>query len=401
MLIRCLSLAVIAATGALSAEPDALAISANIQARHLPFGTVLDPMFASATSDTITGYTRCGDSAIWTGHYLAAESFRYKVTADPAALANASRALAGLELLVNVTGTDLLARCAVPADSPYAPGIASEERNNGVYSGNAGLRQYNWIGRTSRDQYSGVLFGLTAAFDLIDDRDVRNRAASLALRMLDYLERHDWNVVMPDGWISTTFAGRDDQRLAFLQIGRHLSSRYSGKYRSFAFFHYFLTPVPIAFEVTDVYGSYFKFNLDTINLYNLVRLEDNGTRRSAYKKAYDILRRTTDDHGNPHFNMIDRALNGPDARRDAGTLEFLDAWLKRPRRDFYVDLRSQVKVCGDQACEPVPVELRVPTDFLWQRNPFQLEGGGDGFIESAGIDYILPYWMARYYGLLN
>ena len=49
-----------------SAEPDALAISANIQARHTPFGTVLDPFYACASSDQITGFTRCGDSAIWT-----------------------------------------------------------------------------------------------------------------------------------------------------------------------------------------------------------------------------------------------------------------------------------------------------------------------------------------------
>jgi uncharacterized protein (TIGR03437 family) len=44
--------------------------------------------------------------------------------------------------------------------------------------------------------------------------------------------------------------------------------------------------------------------------------------------------------------------------------------------------------------------LRPPTDFLWQRNPFQLAGGGNGFIEEPGIDYILPYWMARYYGVI-
>jgi uncharacterized protein (TIGR03437 family) len=38
---------------------------------------------------------------------------------------------------------------------------------------------------------------------------------------------------------------------------------------------------------------------------------------------------------------------------------------------------------------------------LWQRDPFQLSGGGNGFIEGAGIDYILPYWMARYYGVIS
>jgi uncharacterized protein (TIGR03437 family) len=43
----------------------------------------------------------------------------------------------------------------------------------------------------------------------------------------------------------------------------------------------------------------------------------------------------------------------------------------------------------------------VPTDYLWQRSPFQLSGGGSGRVENAGIDYILPYWMARYYGVLG
>src|SRR5580658_1405372 len=90
---------------------EALSIDATIQSRHLPFGGILDPIFATPTSDDITGYTRCGDSAIWTGHYLAAESYRYSVTNDTAALANAQGALAYLKALVDVTGTDVLARC--------------------------------------------------------------------------------------------------------------------------------------------------------------------------------------------------------------------------------------------------------------------------------------------------
>ena len=51
-------------------------------------------------------------------------------------------------------------------------------------------------------------------------------------------------------------------------------------------------------------------------------------------QTYDILRRTTDDHFNAHFNMIDRALKGPNAGRDAATRFFLDLWLLRPRREW-------------------------------------------------------------------
>jgi uncharacterized protein (TIGR03437 family) len=79
----------------------------------------------------------------------------------------------------------------------------------------------------------------------------------------------------------------------------------------------------------------------------------------------------------------------------------LDQWLQRPKRDPYVDLTKTVQVCGSEACQPVPVPLRPPTDFLWQRDPFQLAGGGFGTVEGAGIDYILPYWMGRYYGVID
>jgi uncharacterized protein (TIGR03437 family) len=100
--------------------------------------------------------------------------------------------------------------------------------------------------------------------------------------------------------------------------------------------------------------------------------------------------------------MIDRELNGPDATRDAETLTLLDQWLQRPKRDPYFNWEGVLPSCNspDEACSPVPVPQRPPTDFLWQRDPFNLMGGGFGTVEGAGIDYILPYWMARYYGTI-
>src|SRR5690242_9755259 len=115
-------------------EADALAISANIQARHIPFGSLLDPIYSSPASDQIVGYTRCGDSALWTGAYLAAESFRYNVTHSADALKNLKGALASLTALSAVTGDNQLARCMVLASSPYAAGIASEESANHLIS---------------------------------------------------------------------------------------------------------------------------------------------------------------------------------------------------------------------------------------------------------------------------
>jgi hypothetical protein len=384
---------------AFASEADAIAISQNVRARHMPFGTIMDPIFATPDSEEIVGYTHCGDSAIWTGHYLAAEAFRYNVTRSPEALDNVKVALGGIESLLDVTGTNLLSRCLIPMDSPYAQAIIQEEASHGVYQ-NKQFRFY-WIGGTSRDQYSGVFFGLGVAYDLVDDPQVRARIASLTTLLLDFLRGHNWSVTMPNGSISTTFIGRADQELSLFQVGRHVnSSRFSTSYDLNRFFLSPLVIVPISIEVLDN-NSYFKFNLDAINLFNLIRLESSSFK-GIYREAYDILRRHTNDQINAFFNMIDRALSGPNDARDANTREMLEEWLLRPRRDVPIDLRGIYPACGspDMACVPVPIVDRPRTDFLWQRNPFLLVGQGAGTIETAGIDYILPYWMGRYYGTI-
>ncbi len=383
-------------------EEAAVTLSATLRARHLPFGTILDPIFVTPQSDQIAAYSRAGDSAIWTGHYLAAEAFRFSAVGAADAFANASQAVENLQALVDVTGSGLLARARVPADSPFAAALVQEEAANGVYTSQSGGVTFQWIGNTSRDQYLGVFFGLSVAYERIADPGLRERIAGLATRMLDFLVDNEWNVMMPNGDASTSFLPRDDQILSLLQVGRQVNpQRFDSRYRDERFWRSLGVIVPITFDVIDDNSSYFKFNLDVIAMYNLIRLESPGTHLDRYRNAYGVLRRTIDDHGNAHFNMIDRALQGPDANRDAATVEYLRAWLRRPRRDFFVDLRGSVAACGDnRACEPIPVERRVPSDFLWQRSPFQMFGGGDGFVESPGIDFLLPYWMACAYHLV-
>jgi uncharacterized protein (TIGR03437 family) len=393
----CSLLLAIAIPGA-AAEADAIAISQTIQARHFPHSTLLDPIFDSPTSFRIVGYTRCGDSAIWTGHYLAAEAFRYKVTGSADALANARRAFLGIQYMLDVTGNNVLARCLVPENSPWAAGIKSEEAANGIY--HSPSRDF-WVGNTSRDQYSGALFGLGVAYDMIGDAAMRASIADVVTRMVQFLKDHAWTAVMPDGTVSTTLLNRPDQQLAFLQLARHVNpDQFS---TSYDVERVLLSPTviaPISFDTLSD-SSYFKFNLDTINLYTLIRLESSSFG-DIYRKAYDVLRNHTDNQGNAHFNMIDYAINGANPARDAETRQLLAQWLLRPRRDVRVDNHGKYPTCGDpdNACNPIPVPDRVSTDFVWQVSPYQLAGGGDGFIEMAGIDYILPYWMARYYGVI-
>lgn len=119
---------------------------------------------------------------------MAAEAFRYKVTASPDAFVNVKSALAGLQSLLDVTGNSLLARCIVPANSPYAAGIASEESRNGIHQ----AAPYLWVGNTSRDEYVGAIFGLGIAYDVVDDAGVKSSISSLVTLLMRFLTGNDW-----------------------------------------------------------------------------------------------------------------------------------------------------------------------------------------------------------------
>lgn len=87
--------------------------------RHLPSGTVLSLDYPWLQLDPPVGrplllsgkglippptYGQQADSALWTGHYLAAESFRYAAMPSPAALERVKFVLGGIKRLFDVTG---------------------------------------------------------------------------------------------------------------------------------------------------------------------------------------------------------------------------------------------------------------------------------------------------------
>jgi hypothetical protein len=100
---------------------------------------------------------------------LAAEAFRYSVTQSPEALANVWQILRGIHSLLDITGTDLLARCLVPTNSPYASAIQQAEAGTESITTRLGGTNYFWIGNTSRDQYSARHVRLECRLRLIDD----------------------------------------------------------------------------------------------------------------------------------------------------------------------------------------------------------------------------------------
>ena len=76
-------------------------------------------------------------------------------------------------------------------------------------------------------------------------------------------------------------------------------------------------------------------------------------------------------------------------------------WDKSIDHSTRTDLRFEISSGTKWAKYSLPVAERVPSDFIWQRSPFQLKGGSDAALAYPGLDFLLPYWMARQCGLLS
>jgi len=382
-------------------ELDANRISDRIQKFHMPHGVVGEARFDSPTSSNLVQIYD-GDGAIWTGHYLAAESFRYAVTHSPVALAYAKRALQTIRMLATISGSGKLARTAFPANTAYVDLRSMDgDYHRTTYEG----QDFYYRDNVTRDQYEGVYLGLATAYDLIDDDEVHNLCRDLITRLTDYLIEKHWILHNPGGTRHIeTFIGRFDQMLSVLQVAKHVNpTRFSRNYKTTRFLWSWLVGFPqILHRVHDITNGYFGLNLDYGYFYNLIRLEQDSKIRKRYMKSYEKLRNATKSHLNPYFNMIDFALSGADSVRDRETRDDLEADLLRSHRNFWVDLRGKYKARKLNISRTViPIAERPYEDFLWQRHPFALTGGGDGSIESPNVDYILPYWMARYYGVVS
>jgi hypothetical protein len=120
-----------------------------------------------------------GDSAIWTGTYLAAEALRLAATGAADARANVKALAETLHVWMNVAGQPgLLARFAVPSGTVWPFTVGDHNCGDGrthcdvAYAGGT----WDWIGHISRDQYQGVLLGLALAYDALGEAGEATRA---------------------------------------------------------------------------------------------------------------------------------------------------------------------------------------------------------------------------------
>lgn len=106
-----------------------------------------------------------GDSALWTGMYIAAQGAKFLATQDPEALAKVRKSLSGLLLLLEITkNSEEFARGAMPKD----------ERTQVDDSWHLGTGKYSnvyWLPGGNNDMIKGLILGLIWGYKVIPHND--------------------------------------------------------------------------------------------------------------------------------------------------------------------------------------------------------------------------------------
>jgi hypothetical protein len=428
-------------------QNSALTLGDEIEAYRTPFGPIIEQHFDTAysgtwldsltnphfTPGTATFPHAYGDSGEMTGQYLASLAFQYATTKNPTTKARGLRMLNVLRTLLTMrhdAGIGELGsmnRSIMPLSY-----LTPDQRPPTTYtSGNDYAAMYNgqlysFTDYQSRDEYLGLFYGLSIAYDLFDDPAMKANAQTSIEMALDYLLAHGWTWRRKDGSLGEHWQGSLDQQYAWILAGYHGNpAKYQAAHDQYKGFTDILW-VGYWIAVMDPYYQYYKFQLGSGSIYTLLRLE---TDPAAWQRAYQavaIQRNYIGHHLNPHFNNVYMAFDSSSkARLGAENANLLTRWLHALRRRTRVDISNDptiptmdytppVNTTALPGSGPAPTikiskypltpEVRIGQGFLWSCSPFELNpgypAGPDAYIEGETLDFVLPYWQSRYMGVV-
>jgi hypothetical protein len=430
----------------------AVMLEQNYQAYHCVNGIIWQGRYAEAEDGEPSLYGTGGDSAIFTGFYLAGAVYRFITTGEARDLDAVFEAARGLHILTHVSGTPgVIARCAFPAAQAakwrYPESWQDRIDRGYIYESPADIPDIGnpsacyppmiYYTRATRDQLTGILYGIGIALAELHP-DAYSAQTALAVQqvkdMLQAVIRAVWGRLKATGFVikdhesttgTTAVLVSGLLRVQLLAVYRAATEQREGvgseEYKRIdllyrrAFNRAFCVNdgnAEVLFNRRSLLDGYFSYNLRFARSFTVHLLENDSRRRATVADYMEKhVWRYVQNHRNTHFNFLYAAASGDESRLDNATLSLRELSLK-PLRDWSSPLHGinyypprPVLLYGDVSAFVVPVHLRKPTEyFIWQKDPFQTGDGEvntEGLDEATGLDFILPYWMGRHYGFID
>ncbi len=421
------------AQGAMAARADAY--QDVYEARHIWDGWVLN---CRQPDDPNGDYqlSTFGDSAFMGGQCTAAMAFRDAVLGSPESAAVVKSNVDAYRFFQRMTGVPgLIGRSFAHKDSPSEDGQWDQfYPDNENHRGEGEFADYYWKGDTSRDQVTGAVLGMAIANDLARDPETRQTAATFLSELADHVWDNGLKIIDVDGEV-TQYGELDGMNFEGLPLGNGLNAacllawikaahHATGEERFDQYYRELLLERDYMGILRDHMWVYMAYNtvwysayMAYENFFVLMRLEEDPQLAQSLREIFrDTLwlnvgdttpnRRGVKEH-NPvktAWYLYSTGERDPEALYYAlwQTVVFPEA----PLRDRHVENSSNPDIVKNpdepsESLEPLASYQRKPDMVIWHRNPYELDGGADSGEERTGCDYMLPYWMGRYYGFIS
>lgn len=410
---------------ALTLEQKAKLFQHDMEKRFLLDGQTLCKLKLPTPSRKFIAYNM-PDNAYMTGIYVGTLSMKYAVTGIPEDLATARKSLEALHLLCNVSGVPgVLARAVWPMKKPL--------EDDGVWRESA-CGKYRWRGDVSTDQVDGVLFGFSLAYDLIANDEEKSNIARDVKAITDHILANSMRIVDVDG--KATEWGRYNPGyvtilekmntllwLQVLKVTAHVSGekRYDDLYQEWAIEKKYakiavrarrnLNPAfPGAINHSDdvllflAYVPLLMYETD-IQIRNFIV---KSIQRSWQGSRYTGVK----SEGNPFYAFVmAHFMDDPSGVENAiNTLRWFPLDMKWNRntienyaQEFNFSLAQTIDSMEPSPGNAIPIDRRIKSWSAWVQDPYHSAGTRekDLPIEFNGHDYLLGYWMGRYYKLIS
>ena len=389
----------------------------KIRKRHDRFGLVAESNL-TIPGDLASNKMRDDDNdGLWTSIYVGAECFRYAVTHSEEAKKRALHSFGAMERLVQITGIPgFPARSFIPA-ADYFPGKGGEWHRTPD-------GKWYWKGDTSSDEIVGHYFAYALVYELIDDPAVKKRAKNLIVAITDHILSHHFNLCDVDGkptrwgvWNPDSLNGprilenglNSLEILAFLRTAYGVTGdkKYDAAYRKLVnTYGYARNTINQKITFPEEI-NYSDDELAYLPYYLLFHYEKDPKLLKIYRKSMQRTYRYVKSQENPLWNAITSVALKQPLGLAAGVKTLRDypvdliEWTVRnsQRRDLLVNPYSVGRNSERQSLRVIPADERRV--MKWNSSPFTMDGGNGGRAEQSGMEFLLPYWMMRYHGLIQ
>ena len=359
----------------------------------------------------------------WTAMYLASQCFRYAVTGSEEARTNATVAADAMLRLETVTGLP-----GFFARSVVEPELCPDKQTG---AGEWHLSEdgtWCWKGDTSSDEFVGHVFGLSLYHDLVADSEEQKRVASTFGDLIAGIVDNGLMLVDVDG-LATTHGRFDPEWInhsldavfgdaglnsAMILGGLQAAYRMTGDARFRTTFDQLAHGDGYAEHISRIeeinlayHTNHDSEEMSFLAMYALARYEDDPALLAKWQHGLDYLWEVQRPERNPEFNFVFAPLARVDEYDLAISIETLH---ETPLDLILWGLDLQHRADGElsddldrfdkpQNAFVFPYDERQPQ--RWAENPYAYEQRGGGQSELSGTFWLLPYWMARYHGLIR